>query len=104
MSASTQVGEIDRPIDNRDGVAADPDVVAVAEPCAIADPGVVSGRLVATGTLDFRLSTSGWVGVWHATWHGTDYRWGTSGAAYDKAFDSLFAGLARIASRHGRPN
>jgi hypothetical protein len=64
----------------------------------------LSGRLVATGTLDFRLSTLGWVGVWHATWLGTDYQWGISGASYDKAFDSLFAGLARIASGHGRPD
>jgi hypothetical protein len=62
------------------------------------------GRLMVVGTLDFRLSTSGWVGAWKAAWHGVDYAWGIGGVSYDKAFDNLFAGAARIASGHGHPD
>jgi hypothetical protein len=62
------------------------------------------GRLMVVGTLDFRLSTSGWVGAWKAAWHGVDYAWGIGAVSYDKAFDNLFAGVARIASGHGRPD
>jgi len=61
-------------------------------------------KFVVVGTLDFRLSSSGWVGVWKATWHGMDYRWTISGVSFDKAFDNLVAGAARIASGHGGPN
>jgi uncharacterized protein len=60
-------------------------------------------KFVVLGTLDFRLSTFGWLGVWKATWHGVDYGWGISGVSFDKAFDNLVAGVARIASGHGRP-
>jgi hypothetical protein len=61
-------------------------------------------KFVVVGTLDFRLSTFGWVGAWRATWRGVDYDWGIGGASFDKAFDNLLAGVARIASGHGRPD
>jgi hypothetical protein len=60
-------------------------------------------KFIVVGTLDFRLSTYGWVGTWKATWRGVDYSWGISGVSFDKAFDNLVAGIARIASGHGRP-
>ena len=61
-------------------------------------------KFVVVGTLDFRLSTFGWLGIWKATWHGVDYGWGVSGVSFDKAFDNLVAGVARIASGHGKPD
>jgi hypothetical protein len=61
-------------------------------------------KFVVVGTLDFRLSTYGWVGVWKATWGGIVYSWGISGVSFDKAFDNLVAGVARIASAHGPPD
>jgi hypothetical protein len=62
------------------------------------------GRLLVVGTLDFRLSTSGWIGAWRATWRGEDYAWGIGGVSYDGALDNLVAGVVRIASGHGRPD
>jgi hypothetical protein len=58
VSAAIRFGEIDRPVDDRDGVAADPDVVAVAlyksssrlgwEVVVVAvDPGVERARTAA---------------------------------------------------------
>jgi hypothetical protein len=63
-----------------------------------------TNKLVVVGALDFRLSSFGWIGIWKATWHGVDYSWGISGVSFDKAFDNLIAGVARIASGHGRPD
>ena len=61
-----------------------------------------TNKFVVAGTLDFRLRTFGWVGMWKANWRGTDYAWGISGVSFDKAFDDLVAGVASIASGHGR--
>jgi uncharacterized protein len=63
-----------------------------------------ANKFVVIGTLDFRLRTFGWVGKWKATWGGVDYNWGVSGASFDRAFDNLLAGIARIASGHGQPD
>jgi uncharacterized protein len=63
-----------------------------------------TNKFFVVGTLDFRQSTLGWVGMWKATWRGIDYDWGISGVSFDRAFDNLVAGVARIASEHGRPD
>jgi hypothetical protein len=63
-----------------------------------------ANKFVVVGTLDFRLSTFGWVSKWKATWGSVDYNWGVSGVSFDKAFDNLVAGIARIASGHGPPD
>jgi hypothetical protein len=65
---------------------------------------LAADKFVVVGTLDFSLSTLGWVALWRATWQGMDFDWGISGVSYDKAFDNLVAGVARIASGHGRPD
>jgi uncharacterized protein len=63
-----------------------------------------TNKFLVAGTLDFRLRSLGWVGMWKASWRGTDYEWGVSGVSFDKAFDNLAGGVARIASGHGRPD
>jgi uncharacterized protein len=63
-----------------------------------------TNKLLVVGTLDFGQRTFGWAGMWKANWRGIDYDWGISGVSFDKALDNLVAGVARIASGHGRPD
>jgi uncharacterized protein len=56
------------------------------------------------GTLEFRLSTFGWKGAWHMDWQGKGYDWRVGGVPYDKALETLVAGVVRVASGHGAPD
>jgi len=70
-------------------------------------PAVVSSQTEARvyGTMEFKSNAPiGWTVNWRMHWDGTDYSWKVEGVSYDAAFDSMVAGVARVASGHGAPD
>lgn len=65
--------------------------------------GRVPGETVIVGTLAWSETLPGWIGIWHARWHGADHAWGVKGVSYDDAFKNLVQGVVLLASGHGAP-
>jgi hypothetical protein len=56
------------------------------------------------GTLEFRdTAPIGWTGAWRTRWQNTDYAGSISAVNFDTAFNTIVAGVIRVASRHGAP-